>query len=100
MGLLDKQPKTRKAMSLAKWQDEGVQDRCPDIEQASGACAAVCLTEIKVDLEVVMKAQVVTERNSDQEPKVLMMGGPIAPSLSLQPEGRSMIAAAWTQDPP
>ena len=59
-----------------KQQDEVVQDRCPDIVQASGGCAVVVLTEKMVELLVG------TEGDFDSEGKGVAMEGLLEVILS------------------
>jgi len=51
-------------ISWMEQQDGVVQDRCPDIMQASGGCVVVVLTEIRAE---VRQALVVVRGNVDSE---------------------------------
>jgi len=54
-------------ISWMEQQDRVVQDRCPDIMQASGGCVVVILTEIRAE---VRQALVVVRGNVDLEGEV------------------------------
>ena len=64
-----------------KQQDEVVQDRCPDIVQASGGCAVVVLTEKRAEFLVGMEGNLDSEGEREVMEGLLEVilseGGPI-----------------------